>query len=343
MTFTSPPSRCSKSAAMLDNVVTNEEIDALMEAVQSGQVSPPARSGSGRQIKEYDFTRPDKFSKEQMRALEMIHSNLARNLSTHLSAMLRSQAEVEMESIVETSYMEFFDSIDHPATIALLSLEPLVGRALLEIGSGISFALLDRMLGGPGAVIGEPRELTEIEKGLMGRVVERVAKCVDDSWSTLAPIHAEMEMIIGSMLFGQIALPDDRLVLARYVVHLGKVSGYAHIGIPVTALDPVLSRLTAQQWFSGARHSKSDALTDSIRQSLDAAALQLAAELGHANITVQELLDLQVGDLVCLNRKAGADLDVRIGEQVRFRGQPGQVGRRLGLRITQRLDERETE
>ncbi len=326
---------------MTENLVTNEEIDALMQAVQSGQMVAPSVPVRDRQVKQYDFTRPDKFSKEQMRALEMLHANLARSISTQLSAMLRSQAEVEMASIVETSYMEFFETVSHPATVALLSMDPLVGRALLEFDSSISFALIDRMLGGPGAALVAARDLTEIEKGLMGRVVDRVAKCLDDSWSSLVPIHTELEIIIGSTLFGQIALPDDRLVLIRYTVRVGKVEGHLHFGIPVTALDPVLSRLTTQQWFSSSRHANTDALTDAIRQSLDVAPLPLSVTLGHVCVTVHELMDLQVGDLVCLDRKAGADIDISIGEQVMFRGQPGQVGRRLGLRITQRMDESE--
>jgi flagellar motor switch protein FliM len=319
---------------MPDKPVSSEEIDALMDAVQSGQVGAGEAESEEPRVKSYDFARPDKFSKEQIRTLEMIYTSCARGLATQLSAVLRSHSEVELAEIKETSYQDLFDTIDGPASIALMGISPLVGRGLLVIDTRICFALIDRMLGGTGTVIGEIRELTEIEKGLIGRIIERISKCVSDAWGTLVVLKPELEMIVGSALFSQIAIPDDRMVVATFSGQFGSVGGKLHFCIPVTALDPVLSKLSAQQWFSGGRQTSNEIFQDAIKHSLDGTGLDIIVQLGKAGITIRDLMDLQVGDLLCLDHKAGEELDVLVGTEVKFRGQPGQIGRRRGVKLT---------
>jgi flagellar motor switch protein FliM len=200
------------------------------------------------------------------------------------------------------------------------------------------FALIDRLLGGPGLALPEARALTDIEKGLMARGVERVAECIADAWRPVAGLQPVMDTMISGGLFGQSALPDDRIALVRFTVCLGGVSGAMRLGIPVSSLSPVLSRLNTQQRLAGESHAGGEGFSEAIRQSLEPAEVMVSVELGRAAMTVRDLLDLQVGDLVCLKRKTGDDLDVRVGSLTRFQGQPGQVGRRLGLRITRSLD-----
>lgn len=314
------------------NPITNEEIDALLQAVGG---ATPGRSDSDRSVKVYDFASPDKFSKEQLRALELIYTSCARGLTNNLSTIFRSSVEVESEGIAETTYNDFFALLPEPASLALLSIRPLVGRVVLAIDPGLSFAMVDRLLGGPGLVLTKLRDLTEIEKGLLGRVIERIMRAIADSWNTVVHFKAELEMIIGSSLFSQVALPDDRLVLATFNLTLGKLSGKLHFGVPVTALDPVLSKLSAQQWFSAGRPANTEETTEAIRKSINKARLSLSVELGRAQVTTRDLLDLQVGDIICLEQRVNDDLDIRVDTQIKFRGQPGQVGRHLGVRVTQ--------
>lgn len=322
---------------MPEQVITTEEIDALMQAVQSGAVSGSSEPGA-RQVKAYDFTRPNKFSREQVRALEMIHAGCARDLTTQFSALLRMPVEVEMAGIAETTAQDLAGDAAPNASIALLRLEPLPGRAALDMDPALVFALIDRLLGGPGMALPEARELTEIEKGLMRRAVEQVAHGLAGAWKPLIALQPELEKIVGSGLFSQSASPDERFVLVRFTARMGSVSGTMRLGIPIASLDPVLSRLSVQQWSVSENRSGGEAVSQAIRQSLEPAEVLVSGELGRAAMKVRDLLDLQIGDLVCLNRKAGADLDIRVGSLVRFQGQPGQVGRRFGLRITRALD-----
>jgi flagellar motor switch protein FliM len=318
--------------------VSSEEIDALMDAVQTGPAGGAVDGSEEARVKTYDFARPDKFSKEQIRTLEMIYQNCARSLTNQVSAVLRTHVDVEATDIAEYAYLDLFTANEGPSSIALMSIDPLVGRGLLEIDSGICFALIDRMLGGPGLLSGEVRELTEIEKVLVGRVIERVSKCIADSWSTLVVLKPELEMIIGSELFSQIAVPEERMLVASFSVKFGNAVGRMRFGIPVTSLDPVLSKLNAQQWFSGGRQVQNQVYVESIKRSLDAADLAITVRLGSADITIRDLMDLRVGDLLRLDRKVGADVDVAVGGENKFKGQPGKVGRNHGVKLTHVLN-----
>ena len=319
---------------MSDTTLTPEELDAVMDAVAASS-EETASDGAAPQIKVYDFANPNKFSKEQLRALEMIYSSFARDFTTQLGTLIRIASEVELDAIIETSYGDFFASMPHAASIALLNIEPLSGRAMLSFDPALSFSLVDRLLGGPGRSLTKLRDLTEIEKGLLKRIIDLVSKGIAEAWNTVVPMKPELDLIIGSTLFSQVALPDDRVMLANFTIKFGSVSGTMHFGIPTTSLDPILSKLTAQQWFSSGRRAANETLTEAIRTSIVKTHLDVAVELGRADLLVRELLDLQVGDLICLDRKAGSDLDILVDAKVKFRGQPGQVGRRLGIKITE--------
>jgi flagellar motor switch protein FliM len=330
---------------MSDPTISPEEIDALMQAVQSGPADPLSdartkgerRAGKG--IKSYDFANPDKFSKEQLRALEMLYANCARATATQLASLLRTPVEVECRSIAEASYRDFFDAMSEHTSVALVRIEPLVGRAMLEFDPGISLAMVDRLLGGPGRKLEVERELTEIEKGLMERVLERVMKSFVEAWSAVVPLKPELEMIVGSSLISQISMSEDRMILADFPIRFGTVSGRLQFGIPTTTLDPVLSKLNAQQWFASTAPARSVSDEEAIRQSLDRMNVELKVELGRAEVSMKDLLELQVGDLICLDRRAGSDMDLRVGTELKFRGQPGRVGRHLGFQVTQVVKE----
>jgi flagellar motor switch protein FliM len=294
---------------------------------------------SGDKIKAYDFAHPDKFSKEQMRALELIYTNSSRHLTTQLSALFRSSLDIDLESISETSYQKFFDSMPNSASLALISIEPLSGRALLEIDPKISFAWIDRLLGGPGRSIEKIRDLTEIEKTLITRVYERISKVIADSWATVTTIKTHLDMIIGSAFFSQVGLPDDRVVLARFAVKYGALTGALNFSIPVTALDPVLSKLNAQQWFAAGHRANSPVLSQAVQHSLRATDVEAVVVLGKTDVATKDLLELQVGDLIRLDGKSSDDLEMKVGRETLFKGQAGRLGNRLGFRITQVVKE----
>lgn len=331
------------------NDISQEELEALTKSVQEASLysedvtDNKSEDGSSPEVTLYDFARPDKFSKEQIRTLEMIHTNCGRNLSTKLSALLYGSTDAELESISEVNYLDFIETAQSPAVVSLLSLKPLSGRGLLVLEPQMAFALMDRMLGGPGIPPEQIRELTEIEKGLIERVITIVLKCIEESWRTLLPLKPELEMIMGSNILGQIALPEDRLMVARFRITCRDITGNLEFGIPATALDPVLSKLNAQQLFLGVHSDTDTVYAQDIQHSLESSELEVVALLGHATVNVGDLLDLQVGDLISLDQTANSDLDILVDSQSKFRGRPGQIGRRLAISITQLVEEEDSQ
>jgi len=331
---------------MAEHSITTEEIDALMQAVQAGHVGQAekvrkephdraSRAGyAGRTVKPYDFSRPDRFSREQVRALELVAAGCARGMSTQLGTLLRAPVDVDVESVEETSYAEFLAMLAEPASLALLHLDPLPGRGLLHLDPAMAFAMIDRLLGGQGVSLPAPREFTDLEKSLVGRIVERVSQSLAQALSGIVALEPDLEMIIGGTLFSQVASPEDRIVAVCYRVTVSEKPGRCLLGIPTASLDSLLAKLSAQPWLSTDRPANGGAQRDNIRQTLDRTELDLTVDLGSAGVTVRDLLDLQTGDMVWLDSRVGDSLGVRVGPVVRFRGQPGQVGRRLGIRIT---------
>ena len=313
---------------MPDTPISPEEVDTLIRA------APAGGDRTGREIRPYDFVQPEKFSKEQIRVLEMIWTNAARGLSVDLTQRLRLSVEVKVHSLTETVSRELRDAVPPPIAVALVRMEPLPGHAFLEYDPESTFCLLDRMLGGPGNSAGGVRELTDIEKILVERVAEGAVTTIAEAWRTVVPLRPRVEVVTDGAFFSRFAM-EGRVLLTTFSLTFGTVTGYIKFGIPAIALDPVLPRLKSQEWSPSTAPANNETVVQSIRQSLDRTHLEASVELGGAEVSMRDLLGLQAGDVICLDRRAGADLDLRVGPEVKFRGQPGQIGRRMGFKITQ--------
>jgi flagellar motor switch protein FliM len=312
--------------------ISTEELDALMRAARTeptaGESARPAKA-----VKAYDFAHPDRLSKEQLRHLEMITANGARGMAAQLSEMLRTPAEVEAGPVGEAPGDAFLEGLSADSSVAMVRLEPQAGKAMLGFDPAFGLALLDRLLGGSGTAAGEARELTEIEKGLMGRVAEGLMGCYAEAWASVLPMKPAFDGIVGAEAMNPVTLAKEALLRTEIEVRFGPVTGRLHLGVPTAALDPALSKLHSSAFaVTAAGGSEQDA--GAIRSTLDRMSVELKVELGHAEVSMRDLLELQAGDLICLDRRAGSDMDLRVGTELKFRGRPGRVGRRLGFQVT---------
>lgn len=319
---------------MSDPSLSTEDIDALIQAAQSNRIDSGAGSASVKAVKPYDFVRPEKFSKDQLRALETIHVGCAKGLSGQLTTLLRTPAVVEMTSVSEVASQDFLGSLSESDTLALFRLKPLEGRSYLTYDAGLTFALVDRRLGGPGAIPGEVRVLTDIEKALMVDVSEKILHALADAWKHVTPLTPEVDSLGNGGHTGLMSMAKESLIRVSFTVRFGTVMGDVRILIPLSSLEPILPKLKPQPWGAAPAFAADETVTQSLRHSLDRAQVEMAVELGSAEVTLRDILELQTGDVIMLNRRAGSDLDLRVGDDVKFRGQPGLVGRKLGFQIT---------
>lgn len=318
-------------------VLSQSEIDELLEALSSGtlKVDEVISDEKKKKVKPYDFRRPNKFSKDQLRTLVMLHENFARLLTTSLSAYLRSMVRIQVVSIDQLTYEEFTKSLNNPTVMNLISLKPLEGTMIFEINPQIAFAMVDRLLGGVGCSVDKIRELTDIEQMVIKRVFFRMMTILKEAWQAVVDLNPAYESIELNPLFTQIIPPTDMVVLVTMEVKLAEVMGLMNICLPFMLLEPIINRLNAQFWFARTNRTNNAESIAIIQKRLAQANVDVTVELGSAIINLGDLLNISVGDVIQLDQLVKGFLNVKVGNELKFKGSPGISGSHMGVQVGQ--------
>lgn len=333
----------------MNDLLSQEEIDALLSSVGTQpaeeEARPAARTtaagGDKRSYRIYDFTSPDKFSKDQMRTLQMIHDNFTRFLNSTLSAYLRTVVQSSLVQVLEKSYEEFIRELANPSVIGIFSMPPLEGSAVLETNPTVVFSTYDRLLGGRGEPPLQVRELTDIEQSVVEGVFNRVLRALKEGWRSVTDFEPKLESLETNPAFVSIAAPNDRVAAMSFELKIGETSGVMNLCIPHIVVEPIASKLSAQLWFSGANKGGTDETRRTIKRSLDRAKLQVIAELGKTRLPLRELLEIKNGDVLRLDQYVGDPLKIKIGDSVKFAGQAGTIKGKVAVQVTGKLEEPE--
>jgi len=324
------------------DVLSQSEIDDLLSALSTGVVSAEEIKDEQKQrkIKAYDFKRPDKFSKDQIRTLYMLHENFARLMNTYLSAHLRTIVHIDVASVDQLTYEEFIRSLPNPSVIGVFQMRPLKGNAILEFNPNVIFSIIDRLFGGPGLPPSKTRSLTDIEEAIVKRVINKTLECFQEAWKQVVAIEPKLEIMESNPQFTQIVPPNDMVVIITLHIKIGQAEGLVNICIPYLVLEPIMSKLTTTYWVASsvAKQALPEHI-NAIQRKLEKAFIPLFVELGKTTITVQELLGLTVNDVLQLNSKVEEDLDVLVGQNRKFRGKPGISGHKVALQVTKVISE----
>jgi flagellar motor switch protein FliM len=342
-----------------DKILSQTEIEALLagEALLGGDddLNPPEDDSGpdaseillgapppvamlpaqNRPAKLYDFRRPDKFSKEHLRSLRILHESFARMLGSSLTSYLSAGVQVRLTMLEQGTYDEYIQSLPTPTVIYVVGLAPLPGQAVVELNLPVARVLIDRLLGGTGAPATRTAEMTEIELALLKTIGQFILSSLREAWSNVVPLRPTMQEPVLSPELAQFATMAEATVMLVLEVSLFKTTGTISMCIPYQVLQPVLDNLTSQVWFGGSNTTR-PADNDSRGQMGDRisqVSLPITVELGDAEITVQALLDLQEGHLLKLNTNAQGPLPIRVDDRVKFVGQAGLSGKNLAVQI----------
>lgn len=315
----------------MPEILSQQEIDALLSAYSTGAGSRTDHALS-HEARLYDFARPERFSKEEVRRIEAVHRNFASRLSNHFSAVFRGSFEVEHSNLDQSSFDEYLKSIPAPTLICSFRSDPGNGRCLIEINPNIVFAIVDLLAGGNGDALLQSRELTEIELKLMEGVVRSALAHYCSSWEQFANLSIQLERVGANQMVSPIAGPQERMVTSYFEVRVGSQVGLISMCMPIHALEAILEQLRTQ----AEKLAKAPDPTNrsAIASRLQGSRLTVSAVLGSASIKMSELLELAPGDCVRLTQSVRQEISCAVQGVPKFYCVPGIVGRKFGLHIT---------
>lgn len=327
------------------DVLSQNEIDALLAALSSGEMDAEElkKEETQKRVKAYDFKRATRFSKDHIRSLTRIHENFARYLTTYFSAQLRTFVQINVVQVEQLPYDEFIRSIPKMTILNIFEAEPLEGRMVLEVHPNVAFAMLDRMLGGPGNSPVKINSLTEIETIVMERIFSRAFDSLQEAWKTVIDISPRLETLETNPQFMQIVSPNETIALISLTTKIGDTTGMINLCIPHVVIEPIMPRLSVHHQFLSQRKSRAPEEEETLKARVNKARLPIIAELGTSVINVREFLNLNVGDVITLNKEVDQGLDIKVGEKLKFIGSPGTIKDRLAVQITEIVSEGDDE
>ncbi|MCJ8006273.1 flagellar motor switch protein FliM [Lederbergia wuyishanensis] len=328
---------------MPEDVLSQSEIDALLSAISTGEMSAEdfKREEDVKKVKIYDFKRALRFSKDQVRSLTRIYENFARLLTTYFSAQLRTYVNITVATADQIPYEEYVRSVPNMTILNVIEVPPLEGRMIMEIHPNIAYAMIDRILGGKGTSINKIENLTEIETRLMTNLFEHTLEHLQEAWSGIAeidPILSELEV---NPQFLQVATPNETVVVISMNASVGETSGMINICIPHVLLEPIIPKLSAHYWMETNTKIRKPEEVALLEEKIKEAHMELTVDLGLSTITIDDFLSLNVGDVIELNRRIDEPLTIKVGEKPKFIGQAGKRNKKMAVQIIDNIEEGE--
>jgi len=335
----------------MGDVLDQSEIDALLASVAEEAAGTPeapaavaAKPAPGldataafarHDVSTYDFKRPERVSKDQMRAMQTLHEAFARNFGASLSGFLRTIVEVKVANCEQMTYAEFISGLPNPTSFNLIEAKPLEGQICLEISPLIIYPIIDRLLGGSSAEVFIPqRPLTAIEWRLMRRLINKALEHLSEVWRNLVEAKFDVVETESNPQLVHIVAPTEVVVFITFEIKMGQCAGTMSICIPFNTIESVLSKLTTQSWFGYARKGATQTQRQRIVRNLTHGKVGLTAFLGRAQVRLSELRALRPGDIIQLEKHIKKELILQIEGRNKFAGVAGQYRGRRALRIT---------
>lgn len=319
----------------MGDVLSQSEIDNLLKALNSGELDVTEMNDSSeKQVKDYDFARPSKFSKDHLRTLETLFENYGRLLSTNLPAYLRKNVQVEVRTAEANTYSEFTTALSNPVLLGIIDFSPLEGNIILELDDGLGYAIIDRMLGGNGVPLEKSREFTEIELIIIERIMNVCTNLMIEPWHNVVTLSPRLERIETNSQFAQIISPSEMTAIVTLNIKVGNVEGLMSVCIPFTCVEPVIDKLNTKYWYSTMKVKDGQEYKETIETAISKARIPVRAVLGKSAVSVNDFMNLQIGDIIRLNTKVEDELNIFVGNIRKFTALPGSSSDTYAVRIT---------
>ena len=329
----------------MGEVLSQEEIDSLLSALSSGEVDVEEMQNNTneKQVKNYDFKRPAKFSKEHLRTLELIFEHYGRLVSTNLPVYLRKNVQVNVASSETVTFSEFTNALSNPVVLGIINFQPLNGNIICEITSNVAYAILDRMLGGQGTPLEKLRDYSEIELGILDKIMTMCTQLLREPWKNVIDISPILERIETNPQFAQIIAPNEMIAIVTMNITLGDVEGFMNICIPFVTIEDIIDNLNTKFWFTTMINNDEEDHAEQLEALLRKVDVPIRAVLGKSRIQVSDFLGLQIGDIIRLDRGPDKEMELYVGNIRKFAAMPGTERDKYAVRVTQVFREEDEE
>lgn len=326
----------------MSEVLSQSEIDNLLAALSSGELdTDQMQEGNDKQVKNYDFKRPTKFSKEHLRTLEIIYEHYGRLLSTSLPIYLRKNVQVSVVSSETVIFSEFSNALLNPLILGIVNFQPLGGTILIELAANLGFAMIDRMLGGQGEPLERSRDFSEIEMTIVEKMMIVCMQLMREPWKNVVEINPVMERIETNSQFAQIIAPNDMIALVTLNIKIGDVEGLMNVCLPFFTLENVMDKLNTKFWYANMQQNAEENYEDYIEALIRRVDVPVKAVLGRCRVSVSDFVNLQIGDIIRLDTGVENDLKVYVGNIKKFTALPGSNKDKYAVRVTSVIREGE--
>jgi len=293
-------------------------------------------------IRLYNFRIPNRFTKDQLRVLRGIYDNFSAGLASHLSVILRKFCQVELISVEEHTFSEFYNAILDPVLLAIINISGTQGTTLMEISPSIGYGIIDRLLGGPGKSSSQSRSYTEIEVALIEKLVGQFLEIMADSWARFHTIEPRLERIEIRSQFAQIAPPNETIAIATFSLKMGEVEGMINYCIPHVVVEPFFKDIKLKNEFIKKTEVKvEDSKADIILNKINKSQMDLIAQFNDTSIPAGEIMNIKVGDVLVLDHKVNEPVNLFMNNTLKFRGIIGTKKGKLSVKISEKLKENE--
>ncbi|HKM35830.1 MAG TPA: flagellar motor switch protein FliM [Lachnospiraceae bacterium] len=326
----------------MGEVLSQNEIDNLLAALSSGELDmEQIQDANDKHVKNYDFHRPAKFSKEHLRTLEIIFEHYGRLISTNLPVYLRKNVQVSVASSETVTFSEFSNALSNPVILGIVNFAPLVGNIIIDLSTNLGYAMIDRMLGGPGVPLEKSRDFSEIELSIIERVMIVCMQLMREPWKNVMDVNPILDRLETNPQFAQIISPNDMVAIVTLNMKIGEVQGFMNMCLPYFTLEDIMDKLNTRFWYANMQERKDDDYEDHIESLIRRVDIPIKAVLGKSIVSVSDFANLQVGDVIRLDAHLDSELSVYVGNISKFTALPGASKENYAVRVTSVIREGE--
>ncbi len=321
-------------------VLSQNEIDALLSALSSGDIAEEdiIKEDEKQKVKLYDFKSPQKFSKDHIRTMELVHDNFARIISNYLTAQVRTNVKVNLVSVQQITYEEFIHSVQNPTIMTSFKMLPFVGNILFETNPQFVNQVIDVLMGGNGERRFKLRDFTDIDKNILKNINSGLLNNLKLAWEDIMEVSIEIESMETNPALNQTLAPNEPVALITFSVDMGKNSSFINLCIPYLSIEKYLDKLLLQYWFKNDNEESIKVSSELIRNRLNQVEVKVSAVLGKANITVDDFLKLKMKDVITLDNKCTSPITLKIEDENSYYGKPGLIGKNFGVTVLDIID-----